>query len=57
MIESGAGTGAALEGEERKATGLVKTSVAPRRIIERCGSFFIGVVLHLHSSPDFLQEN
>jgi hypothetical protein len=57
MIESGAGTGAALEGEEWKATGLVKTSAAPRRIIERCGSFFIGLILHLYSPPTFLQEN
>jgi hypothetical protein len=57
MIESGAGTGAALEGEEWKVTRLVKTRAALRRIIERCGSFFIGVVLHLHSSPNFLQED
>jgi hypothetical protein len=57
MIESGAGTGAGLEGEEWKATGLVKTSAAPRRIIERCGSFFMGLILHLYSLPAFLQEN
>jgi hypothetical protein len=47
MTESGAGTGSALEGEEWKATRLVKTRPALRRIIDRCGSFFIGVILHL----------
>jgi hypothetical protein len=57
MIESGAGTGAALEGEGWKATRLVKTRAAQRRIIERCSSFFIGVILHLYSLPTLLQEN
>jgi hypothetical protein len=57
MIESGAGTGVALEGEEWKAPRLVKTRAALRRIIERCSSFFIGVVLLLDSSPSFLREN
>jgi hypothetical protein len=57
MIASGAGTGAALEGEEWKARKLVKTRAAERRIIERCSSFFIGVVLHLYSPPTLLQEN
>jgi hypothetical protein len=57
MIESGAGTGVALEGEEWKAPRLVKTRAALRRIIERCSSFFIGVVLLLDSSPNFLREN
>jgi hypothetical protein len=47
MIESGAGTGAALEGEEWKAIRLVKTRAAMRRIIERYSSFFIGVILHM----------
>jgi hypothetical protein len=57
MIESGAGTGAALEGEAWKAIRPVKAMVALRRIIARWGSLFIGVVLHLHSSPNFLQED
>jgi hypothetical protein len=47
MMASGAGTGAALEGKQRKTTRPVKTRAALRRIIERYGSLFIGVVLHL----------
>jgi len=57
MIESGAGAGAALEGKEQKITRPVKTRTALTRRTERCGSFFIGVILHLYSLPAFLQEN
>jgi hypothetical protein len=57
MIASGAGTGAACEGEEWKATRLAKTRAALRRIIDSCDIFFIGVVLHLYIPSTFLQKN
>jgi hypothetical protein len=47
MIVSGLGIGAALTGKKRKATRDAKTSATLRRTIERRGSFFIGIVLHL----------
>jgi hypothetical protein len=51
MIESGAGTGAALDGDEWNATRLVERKAARKRIIDECPSFFINVVLHVLLFP------
>jgi hypothetical protein len=57
MTASGVGAGAAFEGEEWKATRLVKTRAALTIMITGFESFFIGVVLHVYSYPAVLQEH
>jgi hypothetical protein len=57
MIVSGAGTGAAFEGEEWNATRLAKTRAALTIMMAGFESFFIGVVLHAYSDPAVLQEH